>query len=81
MLPDYRSDVLKLLTPILKLRDHSILNPTPSPVAYGIFPQLGFVPLESERLILPLPGIRRHCGDAVRIVHHIEVRARAGADR
>src|SRR5262249_6200257 len=51
--------VLKLLTPILKLRDHSILNPTPSPAAYGIFSQLGFVPLESERLILPpIPGFR-----------------------
>jgi len=59
MLPDYRSEVLKLLMPILKLRDHSILNPTPSPGAYGIFSQLGFVPLESERLILPpLPGLR-----------------------
>jgi hypothetical protein len=57
MLPDHRSDVLKLLLPILKLRNHTILNPTPSPVAYGIFAQLGFVPLESERLILPpLPG-------------------------
>jgi hypothetical protein len=56
MLPDHRSDVLKLLLPILKLRDHTILNPTPSPVAYGIFAQLGFVPLESERLILaPVP--------------------------
>ena len=56
MLPDYRSDVLKLLMPILRLRDHSILNPTPSPAAYGIFSQLGFVPLESERLVLaPVP--------------------------
>src|SRR5262249_59670752 len=52
MLPDYRSEVLKLLMPILKLRDHSILNPTPSPVAYGIFTHLRFVPLESERLVL-----------------------------
>jgi hypothetical protein len=63
MLPDYRSDVLKLLMPILKLRDHSILNPTPSPAAYGIFSQLGFVPLESERLILPpVPGFRDTAG-------------------
>ena len=57
MLPDYRSEVLKLLMPILKLRDQSILDPTPSPSAYGIFSQLGFVPLESERLIVPpVPG-------------------------
>ena len=59
MLPEYRSEVLKLLMPILKLRDHSILNPTPSPAAYGIFSQLGFVALERERLILPpVPGFR-----------------------
>ena len=64
MLPDYRSEVLKLLMPILKLRDHNILNPTPSPVAYGIFSQLGFVPLESERLILPPLPDPRHRGDA-----------------
>ena len=56
MLPDYRSEVLKLLMPILKLRDHSILNPTPSPEAYGIFSQLRFVPLESERLVLAPDG-------------------------
>jgi len=63
MLPDYRSGVLQLLMPILKLRDHSVLNPTPSPVAYGIFSKLGFVPLESERLILPpLPGLRDTAG-------------------
>ena len=63
MLPDYRSEVLKLLMPILKLRNHSILNPTPSPAAYGIFSQLGFVTLESERLILPpLPGFRDRAG-------------------
>ena len=63
MLPDHRSDVLKLLMPILKLRDHSILNPTPSPAAYGIFSQLGFVPLESERLIVPpVPGFRGVAG-------------------
>jgi len=56
MEPDHRSEVLKLLMPILKLRDHSILNPTPSPAAHGIFSQLGFVPFETERLILsPIP--------------------------
>ena len=63
MLPEHRSDVLKLLMPILKLRDHSLLNPTPSPAAYGIFSQLGFVTLETQRLILPpLPGFRGGAG-------------------
>lgn len=56
MLPDYRSEVLKLLIPILKLRDHTILNPTPSPAAYGIFSQLRFVPLEAERLVVAPDG-------------------------
>ena len=57
MLPEHRDGVLALLTPILKLRDHTILNPTPSPTAYEIFFKLGFKPLESERLIAPpVPG-------------------------
>jgi hypothetical protein len=56
MLPDHRDGVLALLTPILKLRDHTILNPTPSPTAYEIFFKLGFKPLESERhIVLPVP--------------------------
>ena len=53
MLPEHRSDVLKLLSPVLKLRDQTILNPTPSSAAYGIFSRLGFIPLESERVIVP----------------------------
>ena len=58
VLKEYRHASLSLVTPILKLRDSTILNPTPSPAAYEIFSKLGFKPLESERLILPpLPGI------------------------
>jgi hypothetical protein len=58
VLKEYRHASLSLVTPILKLRDCTILNPTPSPVAYEIFSKLGFQPLESERLIVPpLPGI------------------------
>src|SRR2546426_11723317 len=55
---EHRHASLSLVTPILKLRDCTILNPTPSPVAYEIFHTLGFQPLESERLIgPPLPGL------------------------
>jgi hypothetical protein len=58
VLKEYRHASVSLVTPILKLRDCTILNPTPSPVAYEIFSKLGFKPLESERLIVPpLPGI------------------------
>jgi hypothetical protein len=58
VLKEYRHASLSLVMPILKLRDCTILNPTPSPVAYEIFAKLGFQPLERERLILPpLPGI------------------------
>jgi len=54
---EYRHASLSLVTPIVKLRDCTILNHTPSPVAYEIFQKLGFQPLESERLIVPpLPG-------------------------
>jgi hypothetical protein len=57
VLPEHRDASIKLVTPILKLKGFTVLNPTPSPVAYDIFRKLGFVPLESERLILPLlPG-------------------------
>jgi hypothetical protein len=58
VLPEHRGASLKLVTPVLKLRDCTILNPTPSPDAYEIFHKLRFLPLESERLVLPpLPGI------------------------
>lgn len=58
VLEPYRHASLLTLKPILALRDHTILNPTPSPVAYDIFFKLGFKPLESTRLILPpFPGI------------------------
>lgn len=57
VLPEHRDASLKLVTPILRMRGCTILNPTPSPVAYGIFQKLGFLPLESERLIFfPMSG-------------------------
>lgn len=58
VLPEHRGSSLMLVTPILRLKGYTILNPTPSPVAYEIFLKLRFKPLESERLVLPpLPGV------------------------
>jgi hypothetical protein len=58
VLPEHRGSSLMLVTPVLRLKDCTILNPTPSPIAYDIFHKLGFKPLESERLVLPpLPGL------------------------
>ena len=53
VLPEHRDASIKLLTPVLKMKGFTVLNPTPSPVAYDIFKKLGFIPLESERFILP----------------------------
>jgi hypothetical protein len=53
VLPEHRDSSLKLVMPILRLKDFTVLNPTPSPEAYGIFKGLGFRPLETERLVLP----------------------------
>jgi hypothetical protein len=59
VLPEHRDASLSLVTPILRLRGCTIVNPTPSPVAYEIFHKLRFRPLESERLVLPpVPGLR-----------------------
>jgi len=78
VLKEYRHASLSLVTPILKLRDYTILNPTPSPVAYDIFYKLGFKPLESERLILPpLPGIP----EAVRALSGSVVQSREALER
>ena len=58
VLDEYRGASLSLVTPILKLRDYTIVNTTPSPVACDIFQKLGFTTLETRRLILPpLPGL------------------------
>jgi hypothetical protein len=78
VLPEHRDASIKLVTPILRLKDFTVLNPTPSPVAYDIFKKLGFVPLESERLVLPpLPGP----GEAARAVTGSFTRARADLER
>ena len=58
VLKEHRNASLSLVTPILQLKEHTIVAPTPIPRVYGIFEKLGFQPLESEQLILPpLPGI------------------------
>jgi hypothetical protein len=58
VLEQHRNASLSLVMPILKLKDHTILNPTPTPAAWEIFHKLGFKPLESEQLTLPpLPGL------------------------
>src|SRR5207245_9937820 len=57
VLKEYRHASLSLVTPILNLRDCTILNPTPSPVACALFSQLAFKPLESQpRVVPPLPA-------------------------
>jgi hypothetical protein len=58
VLPEHRGSSLMLVTPILRLKGCTIVNPTPSPAAYDIFCQLGFKRLESERVVLaPVPGV------------------------
>jgi hypothetical protein len=58
VLPEHRGSSLMLVMPVLRLKDCTIVNQTPSPAAYEIFHKLGFKPLETERLVLPpLPGL------------------------
>jgi hypothetical protein len=57
VLEEHRNASLLLLKPFLALREHTLVNLTPSPVAYEVFSRLGFRPLESEQLLLPpVPG-------------------------
>lgn len=56
---EHRNASLLLIKPMLALRDHTIVNLTPSPAVYPIFASLGFQPLEREQLLLPaVPGVR-----------------------
>lgn len=50
---EYRSASMLLLRPILAMRDCTIVNWTPTSRSYEIFAKLGFLPLESESLLLP----------------------------
>jgi hypothetical protein len=53
VLEPFRYAASLLLRPVLRMRDHTIVNLTPSPAAYTIFKRLGLVPLESEQVVLP----------------------------
>ena len=63
VLDEYRNASMLLLTPILALRDHTLVNLTPSDAGYQIFARLGFSPLESEQLVFPpLPDLGGRVG-------------------
>lgn len=58
VLEEHRNASMLLLKPILELRDHTVVNLTPTPTVYEIFRRVGFKPLETERLLLlPVPGL------------------------
>jgi len=50
--PEHRASSVLLLKPVLSLRNCTIVQLTPSQRAHDIFSKLGFVPLESEQLLL-----------------------------
>lgn len=52
--PAYRNESLKLVLPILADRKRTIVNLSPSPAASEIFSKLGFQPLETEQVLVPL---------------------------
>lgn len=50
---DYRSESIKLLFPVLRLRDHTLTSLTMSSDTYFIFKKLGFSDLEDTVVIIP----------------------------
>ena len=62
---DYRSESIKLLFPVLRLRDYTLTSHTMSSDTYFIFRRLGFSDLENSLvIILPVPkpeGFLRKC--------------------
>ncbi len=46
--PEHRNQSLRLVAPLAALRDHTLVNVTPSPDAYKIFRALGFQHLDAE---------------------------------
>jgi hypothetical protein len=66
----YRSESLRLVMPLLKLRDHTFTNLTLSDRAGAIMKRLGFMNLDTNvRLIFPLPSFHARSGqESVRIV-------------
>ena len=56
VLPEHRGASFQLVLPVLALRSHTIVNLSPSAVAWEVFTGLGFRPLETaQALLLPLP--------------------------
>lgn len=53
VLPEYRSESLNLIFPLLELKDYTILNLTPNEVAYKLYSKLNFKHLESTLLVFP----------------------------
>lgn len=49
----HRGASLQLVTPILALKSHTIVNLTPSPAAYRIFTRLGLRHLETAQVLVP----------------------------
>jgi hypothetical protein len=49
----HRSRWMELLSPIMRLRSHTVVGSTPTPVAHGIFKKLGYRVLEDRVLLLP----------------------------
>lgn len=57
---NHRQQAIMLLTPILKLTDHTITNQTPAKHIHPLFTKLGFQELERKRVILfPFPEFKR----------------------
>lgn len=51
--PEYRADSLKLVMPILKMKEYSITNLTPSVTVRQIIEKLGFTKIDNDVLLLP----------------------------
>ena len=61
----HRSSSLRLLMPLLARRSHTIVNFTPSPLAYYIFRKLGFKVLEDTILYFPPTNQLEALGSAI----------------
>jgi len=57
---EHRGASVMLMRPLVaQLPEYTIVGHTPVPVTVAVFSRLGFVPLESEELLLlPIPGVR-----------------------
>lgn len=70
VLEEFRYAAMLLLRPVMKARDTTLVNLTPSPAAYTMFARLGMKPLDEEQIVLPpvpdpVQAIRALRGSAV----------------